>query len=120
MYKLLFHTTSTPDYYCGSSYPTIQVDVDGNSTYGSVKASLLSSLHYMEALATNTQMLDLIENDFDENEYVKAVNEAFNNVKDLEQLWDNLLEVPNDDDYYDDVQPVYSYFILEVNEDDNE
>jgi hypothetical protein len=121
MYQLLFHTTSTPDYYCGSRYPTIQVAVDGNSTYGSVKAYLLSSLHYMDSLATNTQMFDLIENDFDEAEYVKAVNEAFNDVKDLNKTWDNLLEVPKDDDDFDDnYQTVYSYFILEVTDNDDD
>lgn len=114
-YQLLYHSTSTPEYYTGCDYPTIQVPVDGYTKHRDVKDYLLSHLNDMEAIAANKEMIDLIESDFNESEYVKAIDEAFE-IKDLDSQWNKLLGIPfkNESDYGYDMPLVYSYFVLEI------
>ena len=107
--KIQYLTTCNSQYFQGSSKPTVQVLVDGNTTWADVKDALLDN--------QTTSHLDYTFTERQWDEYNAAVEEWFNNyvednVNILLVKWESSLEIPGEDDEYD----CYSYFIIEIDE----
>ncbi len=111
MIQIHFYTTCQSDYFGGHHKPVVQVMVDGTTTYEQVKLDLLDygTIEPLEDLLDDTQW----------EEYKLAVVKWFNDIapEDMSKLlWDRTLDVPEDGDDWD----VYSYFIIDIEETEDE
>lgn len=103
MYNLYHHATMNSQFYGWHHLPVIQVLVDGKTTYEDVKDMLLN-VYYST---------DHIE-DLNTEEYIKAVEVLFKDVK-LDEVFDDRLDVVEEAEDWDDYD-CYAFFVLETDE----
>lgn len=106
---LQYYETANSQYHAGHQLPTVQVMVDGNSTYADVQEALKENLAYGHLEEREFRS----ESHYDA--YGKAVDEWFERrIMPIDSLWDESIGVPEDEDEEWDC---YAYFVIEeVNE----
>lgn len=108
-YQLIHLDTCTSDYFRGYHNPTIQIPVDGNTTYLDIKKDLLD-------LSWATDHIE----DLNTLDYLMAVNECFevletNNM--MKEKFQSSIEVcPEDEE--DNWETCYIFFGLDTVEED--
>jgi len=97
--------TGTPDYFAGTNLPTVQVEVDSNTTYQDIKDMLLDSNY------SHLYQLELKE-EFQLDIYEQAVEDIFSDIARLGNLG-NTPYVFEDIEYCEDY-PCYSIFTVNL------
>lgn len=103
---LNYYETCNSQYHAGHHLPTVQVMVDGNSTYADVR----------EMLKDNFAYAHLEEREFKAESHYEAYSEAVDDwfkarLIPLTTPWDASLEEPEEEDY--DEWDCYAYFVIE-------
>lgn len=107
-YSLCQLDVCTSDYFGGYHGSTLQVAIDGNSTYQSIKDDCLD-IYW----AT-----DHIE-DMDVEAYKEAVEECFKNVPDMSAIFNASIEIcPENEEYSCNWKTCWLFLGLDVEDDD--